>query len=40
MLAHRPKLKGDAARRAQVSGKEFVDHLDELKPLNEAEVLR
>jgi hypothetical protein len=40
VLAHRPKLKGEAARRQANGGKEFVDHLDELKPLNEAEVLR
>jgi len=37
VLAQRPKLKGEAARRYR--SKEFVDHLDELKPLNEAEVL-
>jgi len=37
VLPQRPKLKGGAARRSMA--KEFVDHLDELKPLNEAEVL-
>jgi hypothetical protein len=38
VLPGHPKLKGDRERARMA--KPFLDHLDELSPLNEAEVLR